>query len=919
MTPDRTTEWILQYASRVSPLWLLLALPAGMAAAWWLYGKERRATTGAHAMLLPTLRCGLAAMLVFLAFRPSLIWREITTWPGRVILLADDSESMAPRDTSMPAEEAVLLYRQIHGDVAGAPQQFHDMAAEVRGLIRLVYRLRPLSAGGDRQRDEFWDQAEAIQSRIDETFDVILDAGSETAGLPDALREKANESVSLLKGIRQRCRSLLTGDRHPGNEAFDSVADALRDTADTLLRLQAAADREADADAAGSLQRAADEIRNTPRIDLLAAALEQAADALPDVLPGQNFQVVRLMGGRHSELTGFSADDLQPVHGETRIADRLLALLSDYGSDEEDKFPITTIVLLGDGRDLSGTTVQTVSQAATREHVPISGGAVGSVNEPSDVAVLDVVAPPYAVQGTTLRVCVRLKVALPQPGEIQVQLKHGTKVLAEETVSPSPREAALPGSEKQRSTDGYDIVETVLAFTPQTAGRFRYTVEVASVPGEIFPRRNNAEDLVVQVRPETIRILLVDWKPRWETRFALNILRRLDYVELNDIIVIVSEDGNLPRGAVKGTWPQDDATLALYDVVVLGALPSDVLTEEEWDLLRRLVEEDGKTLLLLASGPGTLDALDMRPYVEPPEASRSRNREISGPAVTQTARSLVTSATVHVDLSKICVTQAGSSQPLTRALGRVVSSNGEVEIATLHAQLQPLLLAAPGKGPVVATRYKGAGKIAYLGTDQFWKRFNPTALDAHAALYVNSVSWAVEGDSPVPDRTAPQLLLDTPWTTTREAFQAWVVHPSEDARLEAVSEGEVVATVPVEPVHPASVLGRAVFPSLPAGEVEIRMAAAPDVEPRHVEVLERYPELHFLARDDALLTSLAADTGGRYGSFTDLATLICGVEPKSRIEKQESIYRLWDARIVFAFILLGLTVEWVWRKLAGLI
>jgi hypothetical protein len=850
-------------------------------------------------------------MLVFLAFRPSLIWREITTWPGRVILLADDSESMAARDTSMPAEKAVLLYRQIHGDIVGVPQHFHDMAADVRGLIRLVHRFQALSADGDRRRDEFWDQAEVIQSQIDDTFYDILDAASETTGLSERLKQKSSESVNTLRSLQQRCHSLFTGNQHPGNEPFDSAAVALRDVATLLLEHQAAADREANEDAAKSLERAAEEIRNTPRIDLLGMALEQTAEELPDLLPDQNFEVMRLMGGERSELTKFSPDDLQPVHGETRIADRLQTLLSgsaagasDFGYEsdsrrsEVDKFPITTIVLLSDGRDLSETRIQTVSRVATRERVPVSSGAVGSLNEPSDVAILEVVAPPYAVKGTPLKVRVRLAVRLPQPGEIKVQLKHGTELLAEGTVSSfALQEIAVSGSERPLSNEGSGTVETVLAFTPEEIGRFRYTVEVTAAPGEIFPQRNNVQDVVVHVRREKIRILMVDWKPRWETRFALNIFRRLDFVELNDIIVIVSEDGKLQRGAVKGTWPQDDATMQLYDIAVLGDLPSDVLTDEEWDSLRRFVEEDSKTLLLLGSGAATLDALGVA-----------------------WASSRSAGAASHImDLSNMRVTRAGVSHPLTRALGRVLPLSPESEIGDLHAELQPLLLAAPGESPIVSIRYIGAGKTAYLGTEQFWKRFNPTALTAHGTLYVNGVSWAVDGDSLVPGQTTSQLLLDTPWVTTRETLQIWVGHPPDDVKLEAVSQGTVVATVPVEPVHRASVLGRAVFPSLPAGEVEIRMAEMDDVEPRKVQVLERDPELHFLARNDDLLTSLAADTGGQYGWFTDVANLISRVEPKSRIEKQESIYRLWDARIVFGLILLGLTVEWVWRKLAGLI
>ena len=40
---------------------------------------------------------------------------------------------------------------------------------------------------------------------------------------------------------------------------------------------------------------------------------------------------------------------------------------------------------------------------------------------------------------------------------------------------------------------------------------------------------------------------------------------------------------------------------------------------------------------------------------------------------------------------------------------------------------------------------------------------------------------------------------------------------------------------------------------------------------------------------------------------------------KDRVEKNEYVWRLWDSGLVLAILVLMITGEWIWRKLAGLI
>ena len=68
-----------------------------------------------------------------------------------------------------------------------------------------------------------------------------------------------------------------------------------------------------------------------------------------------------------------------------------------------------------------------------------------------------------------------------------------------------------------------------LPITPEEIGVFRYGVRFDPAGLEAFPVRNNTADFTTNVRDDKVRVLFVDWKPGWETRFALNIFRRLDF------------------------------------------------------------------------------------------------------------------------------------------------------------------------------------------------------------------------------------------------------------------------------------------------------------------------------------------------------------------------------------------------------
>jgi len=112
--------------------------------------------------------------------------------------------------------------------------------------------------------------------------------------------------------------------------------------------------------------------------------------------------------------------------------------------------------------------------------------------------------------------------------------------------------------------------------------------------------------------------------------------------------------------------------------------------------------------------------------------------------------------------------------------------------------------------------------------------------------------------------------------------------------------------------------GIAAFEGLPARDLSFRLKGTKLTTPTAM-VIHNSIELKYLSRNQKFLKEIAAGTGGEYRPFTDFEKFLLRTEPKERIEKHERIWRLWDAASVLAFLVIIVTIEWVWRKFVGLV
>jgi hypothetical protein len=676
-----------------------------------------------------------------------------------------------------------------------------------------------------------------------------------------------------------------------------------------------------------------DEGQEKSRLDLAREKLEESG--LLDDLDGK-VGVREIRAARRALI-----DDTTEVEGwdqATDLAGGLETVLDQVPPDQ-----LAGVVLLSDGRHNRPGSVEDVARRFGILDAPIAVIPSGSDVPPKDAAIISVRAPDSVYLGDRIRVGALLKFDGYRGKKAKLQLFSGETEL-------DSREIAIP-------QDNYRE-EVKFRHAPEEGGVGDYRVVLTGLEDETF-ENNNEWGFQTVVSDARTNVLLIDEHPRWEFRYLRNLFYGRDQsIHLQSVLLKpdrisghnppkVVASASRPFGEANATHlPESEEEWRKFDVIIIGDIGPDSLSDEQWKILSGCVNERA-ALLVLVAGPESMPHAfesEVAKALIPVKYEASRRTFYGGEesfrfALTNTGRNHPITAQVEGQMRNERLWKefpvirwrhpVEGLQPGAEVLLHAEDSNKRERKVTSADSLNAALSEVAdrrereAKNALLVTRQTGAGKVAMLLADRTWRLREGVGDIYHHRFWGQLVRW---GAGPNLRAGTDTVRLGTDQLTYTGDDRVRIISRLRDEDLNPIIDQQLVAVVTHEGGDATEV--PLAFREDSNGLHEA--LAGPFRKPGNYEVTVRGDvvtsfrvvgarsavELSETTLNQPLLDSIARMSGGRIfdgeGALADL--YLKGDETRSELRETS----LWDVWPVFLLLASFLTAEWIIRRRGGL-
>ena len=261
---------------------------------------------------------------------------------------------------------------------------------------------------------------------------------------------------------------------------------------------------------------------------------------------------------------------------------------------------LRAVVLLTDGDWNLGGSPMAVATRFREQDIPIFGVGVGAETALPDLALEKVATPSYGLIGEQIALPFKVRSHLDHDVETTLTVRQGERTVARKDI-------VIPARGQ---------LQDAVLWSPRETGEIDLTITIPEQEDEVFPE-NNQLPLRVNIRAETLKVLVVDSLPRWEFRYLRNALMRDPGVEMQSVLLHPQLGPGAGRNYLKA-FPGTKDQLAVYDVVFLGdvGLGEGELTRSDLELLKGLVEQQASGLVFLPGRRGRQASLAKTPLAD---------------------------------------------------------------------------------------------------------------------------------------------------------------------------------------------------------------------------------------------------------------------------------------------------------------
>ncbi|MCA9096826.1 MAG: hypothetical protein KDA36_00495, partial [Planctomycetaceae bacterium] len=881
--------------------------------------REGRLAQTRWGLLFLMLRSVVAGVLIWMILGPSTVLVKRETHPRSMGVYVDTSSSMQIVDQPDPSAERRW---RLAASTDPNPLASIDQAVFFAGAMR--QETAHLTELVEQQADRTERQASA------ETWSKLADKCSKSlAALKGELDQKQTESwQELVDVLAKELQVMLASTEW-------IVEDDPGDREERLIRLGELGDQFAvrcrilaDQLAHGNLDESRSSSHDSEqRIEQLVPALERSLSAWRST--GEEQFGIRLaqfsnkvtplpIDKWESALAVADAEkDGSPIIRRTDLVELLKQIRDESGKED-----LAGAVILTDGRH-SVDSKEDPRDLVAQLRIPLYLVPIGRGEMKRDIILHHLHAPRSVVQKDKILI-EGIATAYRCAGEgCDVQLLEGGKVIDSKQV------AFKNDQEDQRFQ--FDV-------PTEQIGRREFVLRIPAIENE-NSQDNNFSKVGVDVTDAVLTILVSDGRARWEYQYLVNLFRRQDRVEFDQLKFSPRPQGTGKREQTH-EFPRTVEEWSQYRVVILGDVSPRQLNQESQEALRRYIVERGGCLVVIAGHHDMPQAFAGEPLEEllPVETSQGFAPSREGYRIEMTTEGKTAD-----------VMQLSDDLATTEGIWREMSASLPIYFLSTYHKPKPtsqvLLRALPVNGgeaseesaAFLSWQQVGAGRVAYLSSPATYQLRLRNGDKFHHRFWGQLVRWISSGGT-LSGSKCVKLMADKSHYSQGDEAQITVELSDENGKpvsegtpiLDVIRGGEVQSNVSLaaDPKVPGKYLGK--FAGESTGQYTFRVRG-PDVERLLAE--EKYPnpvqieityepgldrELLDPRSDRPLLEHLAEQTGGMVLEPTALADLSSVINLKPRTVETKQRTPLWDRWWCLWVILGCLSLEWIIRKQVGL-
>ena len=588
------------------------------------------------------------------------------------------------------------------------------------------------------------------------------------------------------------------------------------------------------------------------------------------------------------------------------------------------------MILLTDGADTAslGQGLTPAARAALKKlGAPVHAFVTGEASDVKDLAVTHVAADDFAFVRNAISVEATVREEGFEAQDLPVTLRREGRVVSSQTVHLEPGKPT----------------EVTFKFTPDTTGKFIYTVSAPVLDGEAVTT-NNRRSFVLKVIRDRIRVLQVVGRPSWDERFLRGLLKKDPNVDLISFFILRTpqDSTRVPQNDLSLIpFPTDELftkELKTFDLVIFQNFDYGPYNMAQYlDNVKDYVQGGG-SFVMIGGEKSFSEGRYQGTYIEDilpvdllPQTSGTISTDAFQPRLTEAGR-------------RSPIMQVGSSRQATdRIFASLPELDGVNEVAKVKPDAQvllsdPFLKTADGGGnaPVIATREVGRGRTMAVMTDSTWFWSFPAAGEGgdrrvYDRFWTNAMRWLIRDPDltnvrvrPTKDAYEPgePVVLDVsvrnknygPGAGARVTVKVLAADGSDVGTFKSTAGDDGVATVRLD-------LGG----KKGAFKVDAEADSADDGIPLGKAsgaflVRATSPEMVSPAPRPKLLRAIAKLTGGSVhtlpaSTFPNLSF----VDPKVVEVGRKKNVDLWDRWWLLAVLIGAAALEWALRRRWGLL